>query len=236
MVDYLRLPHVESGSKNEKGLASRQNRKALEVKSKRKYKSKKKSGKDSDKEINELNRLLRDFGKKSNKNSSKDSGKKSNKESAKKSDKKSSKKSDKESSRKSNKDSGKTSDKDSGKKSDKESTNKSDKKSSKKSIKDSNKEKGQEPDNNNTNRRQTSSEKNREDKSSIEHTKATRYTKKQKEEITRVRKYPKKDYYAILGLEENYSRTKIKKAYKKILLLTHPDKNKYKDTKKAFKS
>ena len=212
MVDYPRLPHVESGSESEDGSASRQNGKALEVKSKRRYESEKESGEDSDKEVDELSRLLGDFGGKSDKNSSKDSGKKSDRESAKKSDK------------------------ESGKKSDKESANKSDKKSGKKSVKDSNKENGQEPENNDTNGRQTSGEESGEDESSVEHTKATRYTKEQREEVTRVRKCPKKDYYAILGLEENCSRIEVKKAYKKISLLTHPDKNKYKDAEKAFKS
>ena len=235
MVDYPRLPHVESGSESEDGSASRQNGKALEVKSKRRYESEKESGEDSDKEVDELSRLLGDFGG-NDKNSSKDSGKKSDRESAKKSDKESGKKSDKESGKKSDKDSGKTSDRDSVKKSDKESGNKSDKKSGKKSVKDSNKENGQEPDNNDTNGRQTSGEESGEDESSVEHTKATRYTKEQREEVTRVRKCPKKDYYAILGLEENCSRAEVKKAYKKISLLTHPDKNKYKDAEKAFKS
>jgi DnaJ family protein B protein 12 len=182
------------------------------VKSKRRYESEKESGEDSDKEVDELSRLLGDFGGKSDKNSSKGSGKKSDRESAKKSDK------------------------ESGKKSDKESANKSDKKSGKKSVKDSNKENGQEPENNDTNGRQTSGEESGEDESSVEHTKATRYTKEQREEVTRVRKCPKKDYYAILGLEENCSRAEVKKAYKKISLLTHPDKNKYKDAEKAFKS
>ncbi|KAF4632749.1 hypothetical protein G7Y89_g5376 [Cudoniella acicularis] len=195
IVDYLRLPYVESGFKHEDGSAFRKSGKALEVKSKRRYESKKESGEDLDKEVDELSRLLRDFRGKSDKNSSKDSGKKSNRESTKKSDKESGKKSDKESDKESNKksdkESSRKSDKDSGKASDRDSNKKSDKKSSKNPIKDS--------------------------------------------KVTRVRKCPKKDYYAILSLEESYSGIEVKKAYKKLLLLTYPDKNKYKDAEKAFK-
>lgn len=183
-------------------MASRQNGKALEVKSKRRYESEKESGEDSDQEVDELSRLLGDFGGKSDKNSSKVSGKKSDRESAKKSDKES---------------------------------GKSDK-SGKKSVKDSSKENIQEPNNNDTNGSQTSGEESEEDGSAVEHTKATRYTKEQREEVTRVRKCPKKDYYAILGLEQNCSGTEVKKAYRNLSLLTHPDKNKYKDAEKAFKS
>jgi hypothetical protein len=87
-----------------------------------------------------------------------------------------------------------------------------------------------------TNRKQTREDENEEDENSIKHTKATRYTKKQREKVTRVQKYPKKNYYVILSLEENYSGIEIKKTYKKFLLLTYLDKNKYKDTEKAFKS
>jgi hypothetical protein len=47
---------------------------------------------------------------------------------------------------------------------------------------------------------------------------------------------PKKDYYIILSLKENYLGIKVKKVYKKLLLLTYLNKNKYKDIEKAFKS
>ncbi|KAF4619059.1 hypothetical protein G7Y89_g14788 [Cudoniella acicularis] len=67
---------------------------------------------------------------------------------------------------------------------------------------------------NTINRKQTREEESEEDESLVEHTKATRYTK---------------------DLEENYSEIEVKKAYKKLLLLTYPDKNKYKDAEKAFK-
>lgn len=35
----------------------------------------------------------------------------------------------------------------------------------------------------------------------------------------------KKDYYDILGLSKNCTQTQIKKAYKKLALRFHPDKN-----------
>jgi DnaJ family protein B protein 12 len=47
------------------------------------------------------------------------------------------------------------------------------------------------------------------------------------------------DYYDILGLEEKKavaSDGEIKKAYRKLSLLTHPDKNGYAGADEAFKS
>jgi hypothetical protein len=67
-----------------------------------------------------------------------------------------------------------------------------------------------------------------------EHTKAKKYTKEQREAITRVRKYRKDDYYHILDLEETCSDRKVTNAYRKLSMLTHPDKNKFKDATKAF--
>lgn len=43
-------------------------------------------------------------------------------------------------------------------------------------------------------------------------------------------------YYQILGVNNSFTKQKIKKAYKKLALLLHLDKNKYKDAKETFKS
>jgi curved DNA-binding protein CbpA len=61
------------------------------------------------------------------------------------------------------------------------------------------------------------------------------YTKEQREVANRVLKYSKMDYYAILYLKEDSSRYDIRKAYRYLLLLTHLDYNKFKDTKRAFR-
>ncbi|XP_027165241.1 chaperone protein dnaJ 49 [Coffea eugenioides] len=45
----------------------------------------------------------------------------------------------------------------------------------------------------------------------------------------------KKDYYAVLGVEKNCSVEEIKKAYKKLSLKVHPDKNKAPGSEDAFK-
>jgi DnaJ domain len=65
--------------------------------------------------------------------------------------------------------------------------------------------------------------------------KATKYTKEQREAVTRIRKLLEDDYYGILGLEETCSEREIKKAYKTLSILTHPDKNKFKDASEAFR-
>lgn len=45
----------------------------------------------------------------------------------------------------------------------------------------------------------------------------------------------KKDYYAILGVEKNCSVEEIRKAYRKLSLKVHPDKNKAPGSEEAFK-
>lgn len=45
----------------------------------------------------------------------------------------------------------------------------------------------------------------------------------------------KKDYYAIFGLEKGCSVEEIRKAYRKLSLKIHPDKNKAPGSEEAFK-
>lgn len=64
------------------------------------------------------------------------------------------------------------------------------------------------------------------------------FTPEQKLAVIRVRKCKATDFYDILGLEATRSTatdSEIKKAYRKLSLLTHPDKNGYSGADEAFK-
>ena len=61
-------------------------------------------------------------------------------------------------------------------------------------------------------------------------------TPEQKAAVIRVRKCAPTAFYEILGVEKTVSDVEIKKAYKKLSLLTHPDKNGYGGADEAFKS
>eukprot|EP00026_Physarum_polycephalum_P010761 Phypoly_transcript_10940.p1 GENE.Phypoly_transcript_10940~~Phypoly_transcript_10940.p1 ORF type:complete len:389 (+),score=71.30 Phypoly_transcript_10940:66-1232(+) len=60
------------------------------------------------------------------------------------------------------------------------------------------------------------------------------YTQEQLEAVQRVRKV--KDYYAILEISKDASEADIKKAYRKLALLMHPDKNSAPGSEDAFKA
>ncbi|XP_062175516.1 chaperone protein dnaJ 49 [Alnus glutinosa] len=59
------------------------------------------------------------------------------------------------------------------------------------------------------------------------------YTAEHVQLITQVKRH--KDYYAILGIEKNCSVEEIRKAYRKLSLKVHPDKNKAPGSEEAFK-
>ena len=63
-----------------------------------------------------------------------------------------------------------------------------------------------------------------------------KYTPEQKVAVIRVRKCASTAFYEILGIEKTVSDGEIKKAYRKLSLLTHPDKNGYDGADEAFKS
>jgi DnaJ family protein B protein 12 len=63
-----------------------------------------------------------------------------------------------------------------------------------------------------------------------------KYTIEQKTAVIRVRRCNATAFYEILALEKTASDAEIKKAYRKLSLLTHPDKNGYEGADEAFKS
>ncbi len=62
-----------------------------------------------------------------------------------------------------------------------------------------------------------------------------KYTIEQKTAVIRVRSCSPTAFYEILSLERSASDAEIKKAYRKLSLLTHPDKNGYDGADEAFK-
>ncbi|KLJ08489.1 DnaJ like subfamily B member 12 [Blastomyces silverae] len=62
-----------------------------------------------------------------------------------------------------------------------------------------------------------------------------KFTPEQKAAVLRVRKCPPTAFYEILALEKTASDGEIKKAYRRLSLLTHPDKNGYDGSDEAFK-
>ena len=62
------------------------------------------------------------------------------------------------------------------------------------------------------------------------------YTDEQKAAVIRVRKCAHTAFYEILAIDKSSSEGEIKKAYRKLSLLTHPDKNGYEGADEAFKS
>ncbi|KIW85839.1 hypothetical protein AYO21_02031 [Fonsecaea monophora] len=62
-----------------------------------------------------------------------------------------------------------------------------------------------------------------------------KWTPQQKAEVIRIRRCSPTAFYEILAVEKTASDGEIKKAYRKISLLTHPDKNGYEGADEAFK-
>ncbi|KAL8243826.1 hypothetical protein R6Q59_010084 [Mikania micrantha] len=62
-----------------------------------------------------------------------------------------------------------------------------------------------------------------------------KWTPQQKAEVIRIRKCTPTAFYEILSIEKTATDGEIKKAYRKISLLTHPDKNGYDGADEAFK-
>ncbi|KAL5342581.1 hypothetical protein BJX70DRAFT_299571 [Aspergillus crustosus] len=62
-----------------------------------------------------------------------------------------------------------------------------------------------------------------------------KYTPEQKAAVIRIRKCTATAFYEILSLEKTATDGEIKKSYRKLSLLTHPDKNGYEGADEAFK-
>ena len=63
-----------------------------------------------------------------------------------------------------------------------------------------------------------------------------KYTPEQKAAVIRIRKCSATAFYEILAVEKTATDSEIKKAYRKLSLVTHPDKNGYEGADEAFKS
>ncbi|KAL4798892.1 hypothetical protein BDV19DRAFT_339460 [Aspergillus venezuelensis] len=62
-----------------------------------------------------------------------------------------------------------------------------------------------------------------------------KYTPEQKAAVIRIRKCSATAFYEILSLEKTATDSEVKKAYRKLSLVTHPDKNGYEGADEAFK-
>ncbi|KAF9884182.1 hypothetical protein FE257_002240 [Aspergillus nanangensis] len=62
-----------------------------------------------------------------------------------------------------------------------------------------------------------------------------KYTPEQKAAVLRIRKCSTTAFYEILSIEKTATESEVKKAYRKLSLLTHPDKNGYDGADEAFK-
>lgn len=66
--------------------------------------------------------------------------------------------------------------------------------------------------------------------------KAAKENKKAYDEARRINELPAFDYYGYLRLKPDFTLVEIKKRYRKLACLVHPDKNKFNGAKEAFQS